>query len=176
MKTAKPVSLASAVISPWTWTGQRGEMAVAEIRGGILAPQIRGSVLFEDIPDGVWIVAQISGLPSYRPAESGQAPVGPHGFHIHEFGDCTPGTPENPFPATGDHFNPAGEPHGNHAGDFPVLFSNHGKSLMGFFTDKFKVADVVGRSVIIHENPDDYRTQPTGASGKKLACGMIVRI
>lgn len=46
---------------------------------------------------------------------------------------------------------------------------------MGFFTDKFKVADIVGRSVIIHENPDDYRTQPAGASGKKLACGVIKR-
>ncbi|NLG83160.1 MAG: superoxide dismutase family protein, partial [Firmicutes bacterium] len=65
------------------------------------------------------------------------------------------------------------QPHGNHAGDFPVLFSNHGRARMGFFTDRFKVVDVVGRAAIIHENPDDYRTQPAGASGRRLACGVI---
>lgn len=69
-----------------------------------------------------------------------------------------------------------GQPHGNHAGDFPVLFSNNGSSRMSFFTSKFKVADIIGRSVIIHESPDDYRTQPAGNSGRKLACGVIRRL
>lgn len=64
-------------------------------------------------------------------------------------------------------------PHGNHIGDFPVLFSNNGYARMSFFTDKFKPEDIIGRSVIIHQNPDDYRTQPAGNSGKRIACGVI---
>jgi Cu-Zn family superoxide dismutase len=64
-------------------------------------------------------------------------------------------------------------PHGNHAGDFPVLFSNHGVARMCFFTDKFTVQDVLGKMLVIHENPDDYRTQPAGDSGRRLACGEI---
>lgn len=75
--------------------------------------------------------------------------------------------------AAGGHWNPTNQPHGNHAGDFPVLFSNHGYGSMCFFTDKFKVEDVLGKAVIIHENPDDYRTQPSGDGGKRLACGVI---
>ena len=58
---------------------------------------------------------------------------------------------------------PTNQPHGNHAGDFPVLFSNKGYARMCFFTDKFKVQDIIGKSIIIHENPDDYRTQPAAA-------------
>ena len=45
---------------------------------------------------------------------------------------------------------------------------------MTFFTDKFKVADIIGKSVMIHESPDDYKTQPAGGSGRKLACGVII--
>ena len=75
----------------------------------------------------------------------------------------------------GAHYNPDNQLHGNHAGDLPVIFSNNGTAIMDVFTSRFRPKDVVGRSVIIHQNPDDYRTQPTGASGKKLACGIIVR-
>jgi Cu-Zn family superoxide dismutase len=46
---------------------------------------------------------------------------------------------------------------------------------MCFFTDKFKVKDIIGKSIVIHQSPDDYRTQPSGASGKKLACGVIMK-
>jgi Cu-Zn family superoxide dismutase len=75
--------------------------------------------------------------------------------------------------AAGDHWNPTLQPHGNHAGDFPALISNHGRAYMTFFTDKFRVADVIGKAVIIHQSPDDFRTQPAGAAGKRLACGII---
>ena len=149
------------------------QVAFAIIRGGPLAPQLSGVVWFIDVPDGVQVYADVNGLPQYRPASGGQAPVGPHGFHIHEIGNCEPGTSENPLPATGQHWNPTNQPHGNHAGDFPVLFSNQGRARTWFFTDKFKVASIIGKSIIIHLNPDDYRTQPAGASGKKLACGAI---
>jgi len=147
--------------------------AAAIIKGGPLAPTIEGVVTFKSVPGGVKVCVDISGLPPYQPAKDDKSPIGPFGFHIHENGNCEVGDPNDPFKAAGGHWNPTNQPHGNHAGDFPVLFSNHGYARMCFFTDKFKVPDVIGRSAMIHQNPDDYKTQPSGNSGKKLACGVI---
>lgn len=151
----------------------RCPMAIAHVRGGPLAPQISGTVYFMDVPGGTDVYVELSGLPPYEPATDQEQPIGPHGFHIHEFGNCEVGELNNPFQAAGGHWNPTQQPHGNHAGDFPVLFSNNGYARMLFFTDKFKIWDVLNRSVIIHENPDDYRSQPAGNAGKRLACGVI---
>ncbi|SHI67607.1 superoxide dismutase, Cu-Zn family [Geosporobacter subterraneus DSM 17957] len=148
-------------------------MAAAEIRGGPLAPQIRGIVIFKEVPGGTEVYVQVEGLPPYQPARNGEDPIGPHGFHIHEKGTCEVGDPNKPFQAAGKHWNPANQPHGNHAGDFPSLFSNNGIARMAFFTNKFKPADAVGKAVMIHENPDDSRTQPDGDAGRRLACGVI---
>lgn len=149
--------------------------ARALLQGGPLAPGLTGSVTFKDVPGGTLVVAEVRGLPPYQPAQGNRQPIGPHGFHIHECGNCSVGDPLNPFLAAGGHWNPDHQPHGNHAGDFPVLFSHDGYALMAFFTNRFKPADVVGRSVIIHQNPDDYRSQPAGNAGKRLACGLIER-
>lgn len=149
------------------------KIAIANIKGGPLAPDISGKVLLKDVPGGVMVYADIKGLPPYQPGRGNKDPIGPHGFHIHENGDCSVGDPKDPFKAAGEHWNPDNQPHGNHAGDFPVLFSNDGRAIMSFFTNEFKVADAVGKSIIIHENPDDYRTQPAGDAGKRLACGLI---
>ncbi len=157
----------------WPDSGMPTRTAVARIKGGPLAPRIRGIVTFRDIPGGTEVSVDVSGLPAYRPAQGNKSPVGPHGFHLHENGSCEVGDPADPFTAAGSHWNPTNQPHGNHAGDFPVLFSNHGRAIMTFFTDKFQVADIIGKTVIIHENPDDYRSQPAGNSGKRLACGVI---
>jgi Cu-Zn family superoxide dismutase len=119
------------------------------------------------------VCARLCGLPCYRPAQGGEQPIGPHGFHLHECGVCKVGDPAEPFKAAGEHWNPTSQPHGNHAGDFPVLFSNNGRAEMSFFTSKFCVQEVIGKAVIIHQNPDDYRTQPAGNAGKRLACGVI---
>ncbi len=145
----------------------------AHVRGGPLAPEIRGIVNFKDVPGGTKVNVDVVGLPPYKPAEEGEEPVGPHGFHIHEYGNCEVGNPENPFLKAGGHWNPYNQPHGNHAGDFPVLFSNNGRARMTFFSNKFKPEDVIGKSIIIHKNPDDYRSQPAGNAGKRLACGLI---
>ncbi len=147
--------------------------AYARVQGGPLAPEIRGVVTFTAAAGGTWVCANIAGLPPYRPGGSNMQPVGPFGFHIHEHGDCTVGDPKDPFAASGGHWNPDHQPHGNHAGDFPVLFSNAGHAMTCFFTDRFHPGDVVGRSVVIHMHPDDYRTQPAGNSGPRLACGVI---
>lgn len=149
--------------------------AAAIIKGGPLAPGIDGVVTFKDAPGGVKVNVDVTGLPAFKPASDGNPQIGPHGFHIHEAGNCNVGDPSEPFKAAGEHWNPTNQPHGNHAGDFPVLFSNHGWAHMEFFTDKFRVADIIGKAVIIHQSPDDYRTQPAGASGKRLACGVIRR-
>ena len=147
--------------------------ACARICGGELAPQLSGRVCFFDVPGGTWIEAEICGLPPYRPAGSDGQPVGPHGFHIHAGDSCEPVHSDDPFSEAGGHWNPDNQPHGNHAGDSPVLFSNHGLALMYFFTDRFSVRDVIGKTVIIHQSPDDYRSQPAGNSGKRLGCGVI---
>lgn len=152
---------------------RRINRARAIITGGPLRPQIKGVIYFKNVPGGTEIDVNISGLPPYQAAENNQDPIGPHGFHIHEFGDCKVCDPQNPFLRAGGHWDPNDQPHGNHAGDFPVLFSNNGFAHMRFFTNRFRVADIIKLSVIIHENPNDYRTQPDGAAGRRLACGVI---
>lgn len=149
--------------------------AVARIKGGPLAPDINGIVTFRQVPGGIIICINVTGLPPYRPGTENTLPIGPHGFHIHENGNCEAGDPGNPFTAAGGHWNPTNQPHGNHAGDFPVIFSNNGRAYMCFFTNKFKLSDTIGRAVIIHESPDDYRSQPAGNAGRRLACGVIQR-
>lgn len=155
------------------WPGLSRQRARAFIRGGPLQPEIKGKVYFEEVHGGTDVIVEVEGLPSYEPARDNKEPIGPHGFHIHESGNCEVGDPDDPFQAAGGHWNPTDQPHGNHAGDLPVIFSNNGRAYMKVFTNGFKPVDVVGRSVIIHKNPDDYRTQPAGNAGKRLACGVI---
>lgn len=149
--------------------------AIANIHGSDLAPDVRGTVKFLGIADGCWVEAEIFGLPDFSEAMGNTPQIGPFGFHIHERDTCGNVHGDTPFEAAGGHWNPDGEPHGNHAGDFPVLFSNGGTAKMLFFTDRFFPDDVVGRSVVIHQSPDDYVTQPSGSGGKRIACGSIVR-
>lgn len=157
---------------PGSFPGKK-PAALAQLRGGPLRPQIDGFVLFYDVPGGTWVWVEVCGLPPYRPAHQGDEPIGPHGFHIHQCGSCSVGNPRDPLQAAGDHWNPTNQPHGNHAGDLPVLFSNGGYACMGFFTSAFKPQQVINKAVIIHQNPDDYRSQPAGNAGKRLACGVI---
>ena len=148
-------------------------VAIVNIKGGPDNPEIKGRVYIEDVPYGAWVYVDIYGLPPYKPGNKEKAPIVPFGFHMHEFGNCSLGRSDDPFKEAGGHWNPTNQPHGNHAGDFPVLFSNDGICMMNFFTNKFRVKDVIGKSIVIHENPDDYRTQPAGDSGKRIACGVI---
>lgn len=145
--------------------------AVAVITGSNAYPDIQGMVGFKGVSNGTWVEVKVEGLPEFRPAAGEEPQIGPHGFHIHEGGACLDKAEE--FMAEGGHWNPDGQPHGNHKGDFPVLFSNHGKAAMLFFTDRFQPEEVVGKTVIIHLSPDDYKTQPAGGSGERIACGVI---
>lgn len=152
-----------------------GSIVKAFVKGGPVAEDISGVVFFIPFKNGTLVSVKLRGLPPYQPATDGEDPIGPHGFHIHEFGTCAIGDPANPFLAAGGHWNPTNQPHGNHAGDFPVVFSNNGKTKMKFFTNRFRPVEVVGRSVLLHLHPDDYRTQPSGDSGTRVACGVIKR-
>ena len=147
--------------------------AYAQFTGSIYAPNLTGNIFFHSVQGGTEVYVEVWGLPLYQPATNGNAPISPFGFHIHEYGVCEIEDPANPYESAGSHYNPNKQPHGNHAGDFPVLFSNNGYARMSFFTNKFKPKDVINRSVIIHQNPDDYRTQPSGDSGKRIGCGVI---
>lgn len=79
----------------------------------------------------------------------------------------------DPFSNAMAHYNPENCPHPYHAGDMPPLFGNQGYAFLMFLTDRFMVRNVIGKTVIIHDNPDDFTTQPSGNSGAKIACGVI---
>lgn len=145
--------------------------AQAFIYGGRKYPNIRGRITFTPFMQGTVVGVSVTGLPQFS-RENGQI-IGPHGFHLHNGSSCSVGTSENPFPDSGTHYNPDNQPHANHAGDFPVLFSNNGQAHMNFYTDRFTPDQIIGMVAVIHEQPDDYRTQPTGNSGEKIACGVI---
>ncbi len=151
----------------------RFNSAYAILMAGPDYPSIKGLVTFADIQGGVMVCADVAGLPPYKPGIGDKQPVGPFGFHIHEKGNCEIGDPSKPFEASGGHWNPTNQPHGNHAGDFPVLVADNGRARMCFIMSRFTVGEILGRSVMIHENPDDYRSQPAGNSGKRIACGEI---
>lgn len=144
--------------------------AHAVVQGSREYPNINGEVTFRQLPDGVLVMAEVSGLPT----SSTQNDAGVFAFHIHESSSCT-GNAQDPFADAGMHYNPTGRPHPEHAGDLPPLFSDNGYAYAAFVTNRFQVKDIVGRTVIIHGMPDDFTTQPSGNAGKKIACGKIVR-
>ncbi|MGA3116339.1 MAG: superoxide dismutase family protein [Syntrophobacteraceae bacterium] len=130
--------------------------------------KVLGVVSFTKDGKGVRIVAKIEGLSP-----------GPHGFHIHEFGNCT--SPE--ANSAGGHFNPTDMPHAGpksekrHAGDLGNLEADKNGVARLEWTDNVMVLEgpesIIGRSVIVHAQADDLKTQPTGASGARVACGVI---
>lgn len=130
--------------------------------------KVRGVVSFTKDGKGVRITANIEGLSP-----------GPHGFHIHEFGNCT--SPD--ANSAGGHFNPSDMPHAapaaekRHVGDLGNLEADKNGLARLEVTDNIISLEgpksIIGRSVIVHAQADDFKTQPTGASGARVACGVI---
>ncbi|MEW9077747.1 superoxide dismutase family protein [Terrisporobacter glycolicus] len=145
--------------------------AIANIQGNANNPSLKGEVLFYQLDEGVYIKAYIIGIPN---TNSKGEPTKFHGFHIHDIGDCSIGTSQNPFPSTGGHFNPGNNDHPFHAGDLPPILSANGVGILSVFTNNFRVIDILERSIILHENRDDFTSQPSGMSGDKIACGKIL--
>jgi Cu-Zn family superoxide dismutase len=129
-----------------------------------------GTVTFTQKGDKVQLAANISGL---KPGQE-------HGFHIHDKGDCSSGDGMS----TGGHFNPQGKPHAHpstpdrHAGDlFGLKADDYGNAKLSTQLDVITVTEgptgIIGRGLIVHAQPDDYKTQPTGNAGARVACGVI---
>lgn len=85
---------------------------------------------------------------------------------------CT-GNAEDEFANAKTHLNPTNCPHPFHIGDLPPLIENNGYAYMSILINKFKVQDIIGKVLIVHDMPDDFTTQPSGNSGNKIACGKI---
>jgi len=161
------LSAFSAVLMSACATPMGGPVASADLtaRSGSM---VSGKVSFTEANGRLRIEAQVSGL---TPGE--------HGFHVHEAGDCS--APD--ASSAKGHFNPATKAHGHyaseehHGGDMPNLVADasgsakYSAEISGLTLNGPK--GVVGRSVVIHADPDDYKSQPAGNSGKRIACGVI---
>lgn len=167
-KTLIATTCASLLIAACASTPASGPRAEAklEARSG---SNVSGTVSFAQAGDKLRVEAKVSGL---TPGE--------HGFHVHESGDCSAADATS---AKG-HFNPAAKSHGHHggterhAGDMPNLVADASgnasfKGEIGMLTLDGAASGIVGRSVVIHADPDDYKSQPAGNSGKRIACGTI---
>jgi superoxide dismutase, Cu-Zn family len=129
-----------------------------------------GEATFDQAGDRVHVVVYVQGL---KPGQE-------HGLHIHEVGDCSSGDGMS----TKGHFNPLGKPHARHdsaerhAGDLPSLKAGKdGRAKVDVMLDVITIgsgpANIVGRGLIVHAEPDDFKTQPTGNAGARIACGVI---
>lgn len=139
------------------------------IEGSRFFPSIRGTVSFYPASTGTLVAAHVVGLPD----KTGPCGKSFYGFHIHSGSSCT-GNETDPFADTGEHYNPYNCPHPHHIGDLPPLLSNNGEALSIFYTDLFLPEEVIGHTLVVHDMPDDFRSQPSGNSGIKIACGEIV--
>lgn len=141
--------------------------AVAVIKGNALYSDINGIVKFYALPEsGILIAVEISDLPDGKNEDTPTF----FAFHIHENGDCSVS-----FTNTGMHYNPDNVPHPEHAGDLPPLLSNDGYVWMIFYDSFLTLPMILNRSIVIHQNPDDFTTQPSGNAGEKIACGVITK-
>jgi superoxide dismutase, Cu-Zn family len=168
-----------AILASLTFVSRSSSNAIAEAQGtspnkaiAVLYPtdgnKVRGWVTFTREGDKVKVIAEIEGLTP-----------GKHGFHIHEFGDCS----SKDGAAAGGHFNPAGKSHGaptdanRHEGDLGNIEAGQdGKARVDLTDSALKLdgtGSIIGRGVIVHSNPDDLKTQPTGNAGGRQACGVI---
>ena len=129
---------------------------------------VSGTVTFTKTAEGIKVVADVKGLTP-----------GKHGFHVHEFGDCS--APDGT--SAGGHFNPEGTKHGaptdieRHVGDLGNLEADADGNAHYERTDTFialsRPHSIIGRAIIVHAGEDDLTSQPTGAAGARVACGVI---
>jgi Cu-Zn family superoxide dismutase len=133
--------------------------------------KVSGIVTFTEEADGVRVQADITGLP-----------LGKHGFHVHEFGDCS--APD--LVSAGAHFNPTNKPHAGpdsaarHVGDMGNVEADaSGAAKLNYVDHEISLTNdqrsVLGRSVVVHAKADDLKSQPAGDSGARVACGVIGR-
>lgn len=130
--------------------------------------QVQGTVSFVRVNRGLRVIAHVQGLTA-----------GDHGLHIHQFGDCRAADGSS----AGGHFNPRNQRHGapadeiRHIGDLGNLTADASGSARVDTIDAMLTLDgpesIIGRSVVIHAQADDFKSQPAGAAGARVACGVI---
>src|SRR3954471_16051796 len=129
--------------------------------------KVTGTVIFTKTGDDVQVVADITGLTP-----------GKHGFHIHEKGDCS--APD--AASAGAHFNPSQHKHGwpatsdHHDGDLGNIEADASGKAHLDWKGKMSLSganSIIGKSVVVHEKEDDLKTDPSGNSGARQACGAI---
>lgn len=157
----------AAAAAPHTGMANKVTYAIAVVEG-LGDHKVKGKVTFTKTDDGVEIVGEFTGL---QP--------GKHGFHIHEFGDCSMADGK----CAGGHFNPDGAPHAGpdaakrHAGDLGNLEADGQGRASYKRTDKLIALSgphsIIGRAVIVHAKADDLKSQPSGDAGDRIGCGVI---
>ena len=171
---ASPATAASPASSPTASPAPAGSSARAHaMLASASNSDVSGTLSFASTGGGVRITGRITGL----------KPDSTHGFHIHEHGDCS--TPD--ASSAGGHFNPTQQPHGHpgegqrHAGDLPNQQANaEGVATIDVLAKDIQLGtggstDILGGAVIVHAQPDDYSSQPSGNAGARIACGVITR-
>jgi Cu-Zn family superoxide dismutase len=154
-----------------------GSSAAQSAKASIVNSQLRqvGELVAMQTPHGVLIRIDLQAKPA------GIDP-GPHAIHIHAAGQCVP-----PFTSAGDHFNPLNrkhgflQPQGKHTGDLPnIHVPENGPLTVEFLIpdgsapgERTTLFDEDGFALLIHQRADDYRTDPSGDSGDRIACGAI---
>lgn len=129
---------------------------------------VTGVVTFTTVPDGVKVVADLKGLTP-----------GKHGFHIHQYGDCS----ASDGTSAGGHFNPENVKHGGptdtfrHVGDLGNIEADaDGNGHYERVDNMLRLNgsySIIGRAIVVHAGEDDLTSQPTGAAGARVACGVI---
>ena len=140
-------------------------VACAHIEGASGIPNMTGDIYVYPFLKGSLVAVDVQGIPF----------SGFYGFHVHQHGPCTVGTGGyTGFDDVGGHYTTVeNAPHPYHAGDLPVLMADSGHAFMIVYTERFVPEEILGRAMIIHEWPDDFRTQPTGDSGRHIGCGTF---
>jgi Cu-Zn family superoxide dismutase len=133
-----------------------------------------GTAKLDQLNSGVRVILEMRGMPP-----------GAHGVHIHEAGKCDPPA----FTSAGGHFNPSGKQHGalnpqgSHAGDLPnITIGSDGTGRLESMSEAISIGsgpmslfDADGSALVVHAGPDDFKTDPAGNSGARIACGVIVK-
>lgn len=166
---AKPSEAAKPPAAPEPKPAEEAALPHSAAELSDAAGNVIGSVRIADTPSGeLHVIADLKGLP----------PGGTHAIHIHEFGKCEP--PK--FESAGGHLAGGKEhgalhPGGQHQGDMPNLtVAADGTAKVEYFSSGVKVADVTdadGGAVVVHAKADDYMSQPAGAAGDRIACGVF---
>jgi len=168
-QTADAPATGAAPVAPPADAAATAQVSLVSAAGS----SVKGNLTLTGEGDAVSIRGEITGL----------TPGKEHGFHIHEGGECS--LPD--FQSAGGHFNPTKDPHGGpgstprHQGDIPnIKADDNGKATFDINVKGVTLVDkdgapteIIGKALVVHAMPDDYKTQPSGGSGARIACGVI---